>query len=59
MKILVDEMPDSPADCIESYRYFDYSLDGYAYVCTRSEDEFTCDKVEDCPYYKAVSEKGY
>lgn len=48
MRVLVDEMPATPADCNYSYRYGDQS-GGEEYICDESGSE--CPGVDKCPFY--------
>lgn len=55
MRILVDEMPDKPSECLSSGFYWDGTLNKRVYTC-KIDDRF-CDNVESCPYYEAISEQ--
>lgn len=55
MKILVDEMPDKPSECLSAEYYLDYKMGEGRYVC--KIDERYCDNVESCPFYEAISEQ--
>ena len=58
MKILVDEMPLCPPDCIFSESEWSTKKMKYDYYCRLYRDSMLrCASVSECPYLKVLEEK--
>lgn len=56
MRILVDEMPYRPSECLSSEYYLDYKIGESRYIC--KIDERYCDNTENCPFYKEIGDNN-